>query len=169
MERQETDVPRDFNLRSGRGRIAEFIREERHDGPVQQMDIDPIITAYEIGRRAAGDINRQGGNHDNAEEEFRQLFDSYARLGPPKFDGNSSYSLAEEWLAAVKSRLNICRATPEYQVELVTYYLEDTARHWWEGMKRTYNGDALRIPWDWFEEQFERRFLSTMQKEALRQ
>ncbi|KAJ3690328.1 hypothetical protein LUZ61_019492 [Rhynchospora tenuis] len=75
---------------------------------------------------------------------------------------------AEEWLAAVKSRLAVCRVTPAQQVELAVYYLTNAARFWWDGVKRHYEGETARIPWEWFEEQFGNRFLSTMHREAMR-
>ncbi|KAJ3700836.1 hypothetical protein LUZ61_004541 [Rhynchospora tenuis] len=131
------------------------------------QEVDRLLTAYERGRRVAG-RNGQERPRDNAEEEFRKQFDSFARLGPPSFNGDGGYRAAEEWLAAIKSRLMVCRAAPEMQVELAAYYLTNAARFWWDGVRRSYDGEAARIPWEWFEEQFANRFLSTLHREAMR-
>ncbi|KAJ3705233.1 hypothetical protein LUZ61_008938 [Rhynchospora tenuis] len=129
----------------------------------QDEEVNRLLSAYERGKRLAG------GNHrNNEEEEFRRRFDSFARLGPPHFSGEGGYQAAEEWLAAIKSRLEVSHAPLDQHVGLATYYLVNTARFWWESTKRRFEGNAAQIPWGWFEEQFGNRFLSTMHREAMR-
>ncbi|XP_078178675.1 uncharacterized protein LOC144572868 isoform X2 [Carex rostrata] len=90
------------------------------------------------------------------------------RLNPPRFDGTGGYTVAEEWLANVNGKLILCRAPEEDMVELAEQQLESGARFWWDGARRGYVGDEVKIPWEWFEQQFTRRFLSNLQREALR-
>ncbi|KAJ1690806.1 hypothetical protein LUZ63_014961 [Rhynchospora breviuscula] len=78
------------------------------------------------------------------------------------------YEAAEEWLADAKAKFLLCRAPKADQVELATHFLESSARFWWDAAKRRYLGDPRRIAWDWFEEQFSKRFLSTFHLEAQR-
>ena len=53
-------------------------------------------------------------------------------------------------------------------MELAEQQLAGDARFWWNGARRNYVGEEVKIPWEWFEQQFTRRFLSNIQREALR-
>jgi Retrotransposon gag protein len=101
-------------------------------------------------------------------EEFRRLFDSFGRLGLPKFSGEGRYEVAEEWLACAKANFHICRAPEANQVELTTHYLENSARLWWDGVKDSFKGDPQKIPWEWFQTRFTRQYMSVIEKERLR-
>ncbi|XP_078180783.1 uncharacterized protein LOC144574648 [Carex rostrata] len=90
------------------------------------------------------------------------------RLNPPRFNGTGEYAAAEEWLASVSAKLVLCRAPEQDMVELAEQQLEEGARFWWDGARRSYVGEEAKIPWEWFELQFTRRFLSNIQREALR-
>jgi hypothetical protein len=90
------------------------------------------------------------------------------RLKPPQFNGTGEYAAAEEWLASMSAKLVLCRAPEQDMVELAEQQLEDGARFWWDGARRSYVGEEAQIPWEWFELQFTRRFLSNIQREALR-
>ncbi|KAJ3706969.1 hypothetical protein LUZ61_010674 [Rhynchospora tenuis] len=149
--------------RRGGRRAPEPERQERVE--LEDEEVNRLLQAYERGRRATEQDNQ--GPRDREEANFRK-FEAFARLTPPKFNGESGFKAAEEWLAAMKARLEVCQAPAEQQVNLVTYYLENAARFWWEGVKRGYEGDVTQIPWAWFEERFEQRFMSTVHKEAMR-
>jgi Retrotransposon gag protein/Zinc knuckle len=136
----------------------------------RDLDLDArLIAAYERGRQAA-DQNRPGFvvNQGAVEDSFRRLYDTFIRLGPSKFDGSGGYMAAEEWLAGIKAKLVLCRAPEEDRTELAEHQLENDARFWWDGAKRNFQEDVQRIPWNWFEEQFNRRFLGTIHREELR-
>ena len=90
------------------------------------------------------------------------------RLNPPRFDGTGEFAVAEEWLASMSAKLVLCRAPEEDMVELAEQQLEGGARFWWDGARRSFVGEEAKIPWEWFEQQFARRFLSNLQREALR-
>jgi Retrotransposon gag protein len=170
--------------RRGRPRVQDRINEQplerREDRDAQQvetqeqrqrdLDLDArLIAAYERGRQAA-DQNRQGFavNQGAVEDNFQRLYDTFMRLGPSKFDGGGGYMAAEEWLAGIKAKLILCRAPEDDRTELAEHQLENDARFWWEGAKRNFQEDVQRIPWNWFEEQFNRRFLGTIHQEELR-
>ena len=136
----------------------------------QELD-DRLIAAYERGRQAAERRNvgpeapvAQGDGPEN----FRKLYDSFMRLNPPQFDGTGGYSDAEEWLEKINAKLVLCRAPVDDMVELAEQQLDGDARFWWNGARRNYVGEAIKIPWEWFEQQFIRRFLSNIHREALR-
>ena len=170
--------------RRGRGRAR-----TRASGPAQGLIIEPAASGVDPGPRegqdrdqaldarliAAYERGRQAERRDaapevprGAPEEFRRLYDSFMRLNPPRFDGNGEYAVAEEWLASMNAKLVLCRAPEEDMVELAEQQLESGARYWWEGARRSFAGEEARIPWEWFEQQFTRRFLSNLQREALR-
>ncbi|KAJ3707978.1 hypothetical protein LUZ61_011683 [Rhynchospora tenuis] len=153
------------NARGGRGRRGARQAQEPERVELEDQEVNRLLQAYERGRRVAD--RAEQGPRDREDATFRR-FEAFARLGPPKFDGESGFKATEEWLAAMKSRLEVCQAPPEQQVSLVTYYFENAARFWWEGVKRRYEGDVARIPWAWFEERFEQRFLGEVHKEAMR-
>ncbi|KAJ4780980.1 polyprotein [Rhynchospora pubera] len=137
--------------------------------PREETYVDRIIAAYERGRRAAEQHRAvQAEPQLDEAERFRRLFDSFSRLGLPRFSGAGGYEAAEEWLADAKAKFLLCRAPEADQVELATHFLESSARFWWDAAKRRYPGDLRRIAWDWFEEQFTKRFLSTFHLEAQR-
>ncbi|XP_078176354.1 uncharacterized protein LOC144569759 [Carex rostrata] len=128
---------------------------------------DRLIAAYERGRQAerrevAPEAPRGGP------EDFRRLYDSFMRLNPPRFNGTGEYAVAEEWLASISAKLVMCRTPEQDMVELAEQQLEDGARFWWDGARRSYVGEEAKIPWEWFELQYTRRFLSNIQREALR-
>ncbi|KAJ1691029.1 hypothetical protein LUZ63_015184 [Rhynchospora breviuscula] len=149
--------------RRGRPRAQEARGEERNE--LEDREVNRLLMAFERGRRMAE--RAEQGPRDREDEAFRK-FESFARLAPPRFSGESGFKTAEEWLAAIKSRLVVCKASPEQHVELATYYFENSARFWWEGIKRGYEGDATQIPWAWFEERFEQRFMGAVHREAMR-
>ncbi|KAJ3705423.1 hypothetical protein LUZ61_009128 [Rhynchospora tenuis] len=144
-------------------RARELEREEQVNK--EDREVNRLLQAYEHGRRIAG--RSEQGSRDRGEAAFRK-FETFARLEPPRFNGEDGFKAAEEWLAAIKSRLEVCQAPLKQQVSLATYYLENAARFWWEGIKRGYEGDAAQIPWTWFEERFEQRFMGAVHKEAMR-
>ncbi|KAJ3707000.1 hypothetical protein LUZ61_010705 [Rhynchospora tenuis] len=143
------------------------VQEAEREGRVglEDYEVDHLLLAYERGRRIAN--RAEQGPRVRDEATFRK-FEVFARLKPPRFNGENGFKAAEEWLAAVKSRLEVCQTPLEHQVRWVTYYLEKSARFWWEGIKRGYEGDAAQIPWIWFEERFEQRFMGTVHKETMR-
>jgi hypothetical protein len=132
----------------------------------RDRDLDErLIAAYERGRQArdvAHEVPR------GAPDEFRRLYDSFMRLDPPRFDGTGEFAVAEEWLANINAKLVLCRAPEEDSVELAEQQLESRARFWWDSVRRSYAGEEVKIPWEWFEQQFTRRYLSSLQREALR-
>ncbi|KAJ3697986.1 hypothetical protein LUZ61_001691 [Rhynchospora tenuis] len=153
------------NARGRRGRRGGRQVQEPEIVELEDREVDRLLQAYERGRRVADRADQ--GPRDRDDATFRK-FEAFAPLGPPKFDGESGFKAAEEWLAAMKSRLEVCQAPPEQQVSLVTYYLENAVRFWWEGVKRIYEGDVARISWAWFEERYEQRFMGAVHKEAMR-
>ncbi|KAJ4792483.1 polyprotein [Rhynchospora pubera] len=145
--------------------------ENEVPGPHGQQQAErtaDIIEAYERGRQAAA----RGGDAPAAPPDeaaaYLKLFDTFGRLGPPKFQGDG-IEAAEEWLASMQSKFRICRAPEANRVELAAHYLENAARFWWENEKLNFEGDQERIPWVWFEEKFKEEFVGELQQEEQRQ
>ncbi|KAJ3699385.1 hypothetical protein LUZ61_003090 [Rhynchospora tenuis] len=155
--------PNKRQTRRSRGRASELQREEQVN--VEDHAVNRLLQAYEHGRRIT--VRAEQGSRDRGEAAFRK-FEAFARLEPPRFNGEDGFKAAEEWLAAIKSRLEVCQAPLKQWVTLAAYYLENAARFWWEGIKRGYEGDAAQIPWTWFEEKFEQRFMGAVHKEVMR-
>ena len=171
--------------RRGRGRprrnpepnpelIIEPVVDQTGAGPAgaggagRDRDLDDrLIAAYERGRQAQV-RDAAPVAHGGAPEDFRRLYDAFLRLNPPRYDGTGGYAAAEEWLAQINAKLKLFRAPEEDKVELVEQQLESDARFWWDGTRGGYDGEEARIPWEWFEQHFNRRFLSNIQREALR-
>ena len=127
-----------------------------------------LIMAYERGRTAERQTQGPAPDTGPAGEEFRQLYESFMRLAPPRFDGSGGYSAAEEWITSLKAKFVLCRVPDEHKVELAVQLLEKTGRHWWEGARIEHVGGEEGITWGWFERRFEEQFLSDLHKEALR-
>src|SRR5664279_2649432 len=137
-------------------------------GAGRDRDLDDrLIAAYERGRQAQIQ-DAAPVAHGGAPEDFRRLYDAFLRLNPPRYDGTGGYAAAEEWLAQINAKLKLCRAPEEDKVELVEQQLESDARFCWDGTRGSYDGEEARIPWEWFEQHFNRRFLSNIQRETLR-
>src|SRR5664279_4309404 len=138
-------------------------------GPNRDRELDDrLISAYERGRQAAERREAAPVVQGGAPDDFRKLYDSFMRLNPPQFDGTGGYSEAEEWLEKMNAKLVLCRAPENDMVELAEQMLDGDARFWWNSARRSYVGEAVKIPWEWFAQQFTRRFLSNIQREALR-
>ena len=127
-----------------------------------------LIRAYERGRTAERQNPGIAPGVGVEGEEFRQLYDSFMRMAPPRFDGSGGYPAAEEWMAKLKAKFTLCRVPEVHKVELAVQLLENSGRHWWEGAKLEHEGDEQGITWEWFEQKFGEQFLSDLHREALR-
>ena len=132
-----------------------------------------LIAAYERGRRAEAQAQGPQGPAVQVPpvapgEEFRQLYEAFMRLAPPRFDGSGGYPEAEEWMVSLKAKFTLCRVPEVNKVELAVQLLEKSGRHWWEGVKMEFEGVEQEIPWTWFEQRFGEQYLSDLHQEALR-
>ena len=111
-------------------------------GAGRDRDLDDrLIAAYERGRQAQlRDAAPEA--HGGAPEDFRWLYNAFIHLNPPRYDGTGGYAAAEEWLAQINAKLNLCRALVENKVE---QQLESDDRFWWDGARRDYVGEDARI------------------------
>ncbi|KAJ3699132.1 hypothetical protein LUZ61_002837 [Rhynchospora tenuis] len=115
-------------------------------------------TAVEAGQRCHRDV-----------DPFFELYCSFSSLAPPHFDGTGDFLAAENWLGSIKDKFQLVRVPEEDKVELATQFLDGYARFWWQETRRRYEGDLPRLPWGWFEKQFEERYMDIMSRESLRQ
>ena len=106
-----------------------------------------LIRAYERGRTAERQNPGIAPGVGVEGEEFRQLYDAFMRLAPPRFDGSGGYPAAEEWMAKLKAKFTLCRVPEVHKVELAVQLLENSGRHWWEGAKLEHEGDEQGITW----------------------
>ncbi|KAJ3700128.1 hypothetical protein LUZ61_003833 [Rhynchospora tenuis] len=134
---------------------------------LEQQIAAGIVQGFQaIGRCRGGD--GPAVQLGDAVDQFYQWYDWFSRLKPPSFSGGS-IEVAEEWLASIKEKLRICRAPEQYQVELATHYLENTARFWCENTKQGFEGEAAQIPWNWFEDKYDDQFVGDLRKENMRE
>ncbi|KAJ1695434.1 hypothetical protein LUZ63_012132 [Rhynchospora breviuscula] len=138
---------------------------QRQEAGLEDRVVNAIQRGFETMDRGRG---RHAAAQEDAEDRFRYIFDSFGKLGPPRFQGESLHA-AEEWLASIKSKFRVCRAPQEFQVELATHYLENAARFWWEDEKLNFEGDQELIPWEWFEVRFNEQFVGELRTEELRE
>ncbi|KAJ1692761.1 hypothetical protein LUZ63_009459 [Rhynchospora breviuscula] len=129
-------------------------------------NIERMLQGLERIARVAGEAdqrrNREGDN-------FFELYRSFSSLRPANFDGTGDFLAAENWLAEIKDKFTLVRAPEENKLELAVHFLEGHARFWWQQTKRRFDGDLENIPWQWFEQQFEGRYMDVMSREMLRQ
>ncbi|XP_073309893.1 uncharacterized protein [Primulina huaijiensis] len=59
-------------------------------------------------------------------------YESLRRNRVSTFDGNPDPEVSHNWLKNVESQLNLLEVPEELRVEVVTPFLEDRARKWWE-------------------------------------
>ncbi|KAJ4802068.1 polyprotein [Rhynchospora pubera] len=128
-----------------------------------------LLATYEQGRHLTHELGAVPTAPVNEANEFRRLLADFGSQHPPRFDGTGGYKAAEEWLESINNKFQLVRVPDANKVELATPYLENSARFWWKTARRSFTGEQLRIPWQWFEQVFTRRYLSSAQKEKLRQ
>ncbi|XP_075475598.1 uncharacterized protein LOC142506883 [Primulina tabacum] len=59
-------------------------------------------------------------------------YESLRRNRVPTFDGNPDPEVSHNWLKNVETQLHLLEIPEELKVEVVTPFLEDRARKWWE-------------------------------------
>ena len=134
--------------------------------PSENPQLDALLQGLERVTRVAMDYEQR---HPREADTFFEYYRSFTSLRPPTFDGTGDFAAAENWVTNVKDKLQILRAPEEHRVELATQLLEGHARFWWQEVKREWGETPKAKEWTEFEGQFERRYMDTMSREALRQ
>ncbi|MQL84362.1 hypothetical protein Taro_016862 [Colocasia esculenta] len=74
------------------------------------------------------------------------MMESFRRMTPPYFKGESDPILAESWLRETKKIFRAIRCAEEERVTLATYMLQECADVWWSSVLRTQFADgALEV------------------------
>ena len=134
--------------------------------PSENPQLNALLQGLERVTRVAMEYEQR---HPREADTFFEYYRSFTSLRPPTFDGTGDFAAAENWIANVKDKLQVLRAPEEHRVELATQLLEGHARFWWQEVKRGWGETAEAKEWTDFESQFERRYMDTMPREALRQ
>ncbi|XP_073056935.1 uncharacterized protein [Primulina eburnea] len=80
-------------------------------------------------------------------------YESLRRNRVPTFDGNPDPEVSHNWLKNVETQLYLLEIPEELRVEVVTPFLEDRARKWWETVSPSL-AEVEEITWQIFKREF---------------
>ncbi|XP_073309906.1 uncharacterized protein [Primulina huaijiensis] len=78
----------------------------------------------------------------------------------PTFDGNPDPEVSHNWLKNVESQLHLLEVPEGLKVEVVTPFLEDRARNWWETVSPSL-AEVEQITWQAFRREFLEQYYPT--------
>ncbi|XP_073307141.1 uncharacterized protein [Primulina huaijiensis] len=84
-------------------------------------------------------------------------YESLRRNRVPIFDGNPDPEVSRNWLKNVETQLHLLEIPEELRVEVVTSFLEDWARKWWETMSPSLF-EIEQISWQIFRREFLKQY-----------
>ncbi|XP_075497112.1 uncharacterized protein LOC142534091 [Primulina tabacum] len=84
-------------------------------------------------------------------------YESLRRNRVPTFDGNPDPEVSHNWLINVESQLHLLEVPEELRVEVVTPFLEDRARKWWETVSPSL-AKVEEITWKNFKREFLKQY-----------
>ncbi|XP_073153362.1 uncharacterized protein [Henckelia pumila] len=76
-------------------------------------------------------------------------YESLIKNQVPTFDGNPDPEVGQNWFKNVETQLRLLEIPEEHKVDVVTPFLEDKARKWWETVSPTMTA-AGPITWQQF-------------------
>ncbi|KAJ3704225.1 hypothetical protein LUZ61_007930 [Rhynchospora tenuis] len=163
----------------GRGRPRTRRANRGQEPPVQQEQpippvnpappgIDPAVLAQQFWANFVQLAGQGAGQAQPAPDPFTVAYHEFNRHQTPKFDGNSGYEAAEEWLLAVQDTFRLARSPIEHWTELAATRLEKDARHWWASQQPQHQEEGHNIAWEVFTNVFRARFMGETQQTELR-
>ncbi|XP_073061882.1 uncharacterized protein [Primulina eburnea] len=84
-------------------------------------------------------------------------YESPRRNQFPTFYGNPDPEVSHNWLKNVESQLHLLEVPEELRVEVVTPFLEDRAKKWWETMSQSL-AEVEEITWQNFKREFLKQY-----------
>ncbi|XP_075515776.1 uncharacterized protein LOC142550587 [Primulina tabacum] len=84
-------------------------------------------------------------------------YESLRRNRVPTFHGNPHPEVSHNWLKNVESQLHLLEVPEELRIEVVTPFLEDRARKWWETMSPSL-AEVEDITWQIFKREFLKQY-----------
>ncbi|XP_073024303.1 uncharacterized protein [Primulina eburnea] len=87
-------------------------------------------------------------------------YESLRRNRVPTFDGNPDPQVSHNWLKNVETQLQLLEIPEELKVEVVTPFLEDRARKWWETVSLPL-AEVEDITWPIFKREFLKQYYPT--------
>ncbi|XP_073041820.1 uncharacterized protein [Primulina eburnea] len=84
-------------------------------------------------------------------------YESLRRNRVPTFDGNPDLEVSHNWLKNMETQLHLLEIPEELRVEVVTPFLEDRARKWWETVSPSL-ADVEEITWQIFKREFLKQY-----------
>ncbi|XP_073030722.1 uncharacterized protein [Primulina eburnea] len=84
-------------------------------------------------------------------------YESLRRNRVPTFDGNPDPEVSHNWLKNVETQLHLLEIPEELKVEVVTPFLEDRARKWWETVSLPL-AEVEDITWPIFKREFLKQY-----------
>ena len=101
-----------------------------NDGPayVQAADVASIVRAVMEG---LGNPHRQQPRAEPTEQDRAGLLNSFKKLNPPMFSGDSNPQVAESWYKQIERLLGSMKVqTDQDKIALATIQFEGEANHW---------------------------------------
>ncbi|XP_073033805.1 uncharacterized protein [Primulina eburnea] len=84
-------------------------------------------------------------------------YESLRRNRVPTFDGNPDPEVSHNWLKNVETQLHLLEVPEELRVEVVTPFLEDRARKWWETVSLPL-AEVEDITWQIFKREYLKQY-----------
>ncbi|XP_073064068.1 uncharacterized protein [Primulina eburnea] len=84
-------------------------------------------------------------------------YESLRRNRVPTFDGNPNPEVSYNWLNNVETQLHLLEIPEELRVEVVTLFLEDRARKWWDTVSPSL-AEVEEITWQIFKREFLKQY-----------
>ncbi|XP_075489572.1 uncharacterized protein LOC142528410 [Primulina tabacum] len=119
------------------------------------------------GRSPRNNRNPRGANQDEnppppprvnlSQEDMMAIATILRRNRVPTFDGNPDPEVSHNWLKNVESQLHLLEVPEELRVEVVTPFLEDRARKWWETVSPSL-AEVEEITWQNFKRDFLKQY-----------
>ncbi|XP_073298523.1 uncharacterized protein [Primulina huaijiensis] len=88
---------------------------------------------------------------------IRYHYESLRKNRVPTFDGNPDPEVSHNWLKNVEAQLHLLEVPEELRVEVVTLFLEDRARKWWETVLPSL-AEVEQITWQTFRREFLKQY-----------
>ncbi|KAL3834244.1 hypothetical protein ACJIZ3_008980 [Penstemon smallii] len=88
-----------------------------------------------------------------------QTLERFLRFQPPKFFGEPDDQKAELWLSEMENIFCVLNYTDAQKINLATFRLEDSARHWWRVVEERWRVEDTPRMWDNFVIEFNTKFI----------
>ena len=173
----ETMPPRRQMQSSELSQPVEHAQEVEQPEPMEQAQEDEQLRHATQSPPAAPEVNNLGQilqalqnvqrpvEVRDPEQRHLTLLKEFMKQKPPTFSGEPNPVIAEQWLKAVKKKLDTLRIPREYWVSFSTYIFEGKAEEWWDLQKDDY--DVPNLTWEQFETIFRNTYIPQSHRQAM--